>query len=36
MATKLTYKVVSYSSEDADYPASQLNTVSPSTRGWQS
>ena len=28
--------MVSYSSEDADYPASQLNTVSPSTRGWQS
>lgn len=30
------YKVVSFSSEDPDYPASQLNTVSPSTRGWQS
>ncbi|KAJ1396116.1 hypothetical protein B484DRAFT_407424 [Ochromonadaceae sp. CCMP2298] len=33
---KLRYKVVSFSSEDADYPAAQLNTVSPSTRGWQS
>jgi len=33
---KLRYKVVSFSSEDADYPANQLNTVSPSTRGWQS
>jgi centrosomal protein CEP104 len=30
------YKVVSFSSEDGDYPAAQLNTVSPSTRGWQS
>jgi centrosomal protein CEP104 len=28
--------VVSFSSEDDDYPASQLNTISPNTRGWQS
>lgn len=28
--------MVSYSSEDDDYPANQLNTISPNTRGWQS
>lgn len=27
---------MSFTSEDPDYPASQLNEVSPSTRGWQS
>lgn len=26
---------MSFSSEDDDYPASQLNTISPNTRGWQ-
>jgi centrosomal protein CEP104 len=29
-------KVISFSSEDEDYPATQLNTISPNTRGWQS
>ena len=36
MITHIRFKVVSFSSEDGDYPASQLNTVNPNTRGWQS
>lgn len=30
------FKVVSFSSEDNDYPATELNTVNPNTKGWQS
>jgi centrosomal protein CEP104 len=30
------FKVVHATSEDPDYPASQLNTVNPTTKGWQS
>ena len=33
---KLPFHVVFASSEDVDYPASELNVHSPSTRGWQS
>lgn len=34
--SKLKFRVVHCSSEDDDYPASELNVHSPSTRGWQS
>jgi centrosomal protein CEP104 len=30
------FKVIFASSEDADYPASQLNEVNPNTKGWMS
>ena len=30
------FKVVSYSTEDEDHPAEQLNTINPNTRGWHS
>jgi centrosomal protein CEP104 len=30
------FRVVHFSSEDPDFPASQLNTVHPTTKGWQS
>lgn len=30
------FQVVYFSSEDPEYPASQLNTVNPSTKGWMS
>ena len=34
--SKLEFNVVSTSGEDVDYPASELNTHSPHTKGWQS
>eukprot|EP01039_Chlorochromonas_danica_P000180 gene180-190_t len=33
---KIRFKVVHFTSEDPDYPASQLNEVHPTTKGWQS
>ena len=33
---KLPFRVVFASSEDADYPAGELDVHSPQTRGWQS
>ena len=36
MERKLPFRVVAATSEDADYPASELNVHSPQTRGWQS
>jgi len=33
---KLGFRVVFASSEDADYPAAELNYHSPQTKGWQS
>jgi centrosomal protein CEP104 len=34
--SKIRFRVVNYSSEAPDYPAAELNSHSPNTRGWQS
>ena len=34
--SKVPFKVVHVSSEDSDYPASELNVHNPRCRGWQS
>lgn len=34
--SKLKFRVIYFSSEDDEYPASELNAHSPQTRGWQS
>lgn len=36
MEHKLPFAIVFATSEDADYPAGELNVHSPQTRGWQS
>ncbi|XP_021702895.1 centrosomal protein of 104 kDa isoform X1 [Aedes aegypti] len=36
MAKKIPFKVVFASDEDSDYPASELNTHSPTVHGWRS
>ena len=34
--SKLGFTVIQTSGEDVEYPASELNTHSPHTKGWQS